>query len=109
MVKKVLDNVIHNGISHSPEGAEVSIQLERKGQVLHLAIENTGIHIEESKLQKVFEAFYRVEKSRNRQTGGTGLGLYIVKIILDMHKLSYGMTNTEKGVCFWSNLTQNTN
>lgn len=109
MLKKVLDNLIQNGITHSPEGSEVRIRIHRQDGRLYLAIENTGVHIEENERPKVFEAFYRVEKSRNRQTGGTGLGLYIVKIILEMHQLTYEMNNTQEGICFEINFTQNTN
>ena len=63
-----------------------------------LTIENTGVHIPDGDIPKLFEAFYRVDQSRNRQTGGTGLGLYIVKTILDLHGAEIKIENTGKGV-----------
>jgi len=54
----------------------------------------------EEELPKIFQAFYRVEKSRNRQTGGSGLGLYLVKMILDLHEAEYHIENTASGVQF---------
>ena len=50
-------------------------------------IENTGVHIPEAEIPKLFDAFYRMEQSRNRKTGGSGLGLYIVKTILEQHNI----------------------
>ena len=70
----------------------------------HLTIENTGVHIPDEDIPKLFEAFYRVDQSRNRQTGGTGLGLYIVKTILDLHGMTYCINNTEQGVVFFLSL-----
>ena len=69
-------------------------------ETVYCQIENTGVFIPEEALVHLFEAFYRVEQSRNRQTGGSGLGLYIVKMILDQHGASYRMGNTCDGVCF---------
>ena len=64
-------------------------------------LENLRVRISfEPEFAHVFEAFYRVEQSRNRQTGGSGLGLYIVKMILDQHGASYRMGNTCDGVRF---------
>lgn len=55
-------------------------------------------------LRLLFEAFYRADASRNRNTGGTGLGLYIVRKIMEMHHAKYGITNTSNGVMFWFEL-----
>lgn len=54
----------------------------------------------------MFEAFYRVDASRNRNTGGTGLGLYIVRKIMDLHHAKYGIKNSDRGVLFWFKMTQ---
>lgn len=58
-------------------------------------------------MPKLFEAFYRVEDSRNRKSGGSGLGLYIVRMILDAHEAAYGAENTAGGVRFWFRLKEN--
>ena len=65
-----------------------------------LEVENTGVHINEQNLPHLFDAFYRVDSSRNRKNGGSGLGLYIVREILEQHGAEYEMRNTEAGVCF---------
>ena len=67
-------------------------------------IENTGVHVPDDALPHLFEAFYRADASRNRNTGGTGLGLYIVRKIMEMHHAKYGITNTSNGVMFWFEL-----
>ena len=67
---------------------------------VHFLLENTGVHIPDSELPKLFDAFYRVEHSRNKRTGGSGLGLYIVKTILEQHQAEYRIENTNRGVLF---------
>ncbi len=71
---------------------------------MRLEVENTGVHIEETELSRVFDAFYRVDSSRNRKRGGSGLGLYIVRQILEQHGAGYELRNTDNGV-FVSNET----
>ena len=61
-------------------------------------VENTGAHISEDALPHLFEAFYREEGSRNRKTGGSGLGLYLVRMILERHHAACTIENTEDGV-----------
>ena len=63
-------------------------------------MENTGVHIAKEDLEQIFTPFYRVDKSRSRNTGGSGLGLYITKMILDHHGIPFSMENTENGVRF---------
>ena len=63
-----------------------------------LTVENTGTHIRKEALPHLFEAFYRAESSRNRATGGSGLGLYLVKMILDRHGAACTIENTADGV-----------
>ena len=63
-------------------------------------VENTGVHIPEDALSHLFEAFYRTDTSRNRNAGGTGLGLYIVRKIMEMHHTEDGLQNTKRGVLF---------
>ena len=65
-----------------------------------LEVENTGVHISQQDLPRLFDAFYRVDFSRNRENGGSALGLYIVREILEQHGAEYEMRNTEAGVCF---------
>jgi len=104
LVKKVLDNVLSNAIFYAPDGAKLSVVLKKTAEGVALSVENGGSHIPEESLPRVFEAFYRAEASRNRRTGGSGLGLYIVKMILDRHGAAYGIENTTTGVRFWMKL-----
>lgn len=94
---KALSNIIGNAVRYSPSGAEVSIFLRDRNVLI---IENTGVTIPEDDLPHLFMPFYRSDRSRNRATGGSGLGLYIVKTILDLHGMACCICNTQNGVAF---------
>lgn len=96
LLEKAIHNILSNAIRHSPEGAEVFIHLTPSV----LTVTNTGASIPEEDLPVLFTPFYRVEKSRNKSTGGSGLGLYLVKTILELHGFQYRVENTETGVVF---------
>ena len=98
LLQKVLDNLLGNAAVYSPAGNCIFVKLWQDTEKVKLTIENTGVHIQDRDIPKLFEAFYRVDQSRNRQTGGTGLGLYIVKTILDLHGAEIKIENTEQGV-----------
>jgi two-component system phosphate regulon sensor histidine kinase PhoR len=69
----------HNAILYNVEKGQVLLKLENKKDSIVLSVKDTGIGIPPEHQEKVFERFYRVDKSHSRQTGGTGLGLSIVK------------------------------
>lgn len=96
LMEKAFSNVIGNAAAYSPKGAVVTVSLQNG--VFY--VENSGVHIAEDDLKKIFTPFYRVDKSRNRNSGGSGLGLYITKTIFDHHGISHKMENTESGVRF---------
>ena len=97
LIKKVITNIVKNAITYSPVDEKIIIKLTSK----ELTVENTGITISEDQIGNIFNAFYRVDKSRNRKTGGTGLGLYIVRTILDKHEnISYNITSKDNSVVF---------
>lgn len=98
LLQKVLDNLLSNAAVYSPAGNRVSLKLRQAGEGVNLTVENTGVHIPEEDIPKLFEPFYRVDQSRNRQTGGTGLGLYIVKTSLDLHGAEIEISNSDRGV-----------
>lgn len=98
-IAKAINNLINNAIKYSPENAELLIRLYKKENAI-LEIENTGITIDEKHKDKLFKPFYRVEKSRNRKTGGSGLGLYIVSQILREHGFKYNIKNGKNSVIF---------
>lgn len=99
LLQKVVNNLLSNAIAYSPDGSEIFVKLWSEAEGIYFTIENTNVHIPEEALPKLFEAFYRVDQSRNRQTGGSGLGLYIVKTILDLHDAEIRVKNTFRGVC----------
>jgi two-component system sensor histidine kinase VanS len=97
LLGKAFNNVIKNAFQHSPRGGEVSITLDNKG----LKVKNTGVEIPKDDIEKVFNAFYRVDKSRNNKTGGSGLGLYIVYSILEKHNsIRYNIESRNNYVLF---------
>ena len=96
LLEKAIHNILSNAIRHSPEGAKVFIHLTPTV----LTVTNTGTSIPEEDLPVLFTPFHRVEKSRNKSTGGSGLGLYLVKTILELHGFQYRVENTETGVVF---------
>ena len=101
-MKKVFRNFLTNAIRYSPKGAKLTVCFQKNG----FSLENDGTSIPEEALPKLFEAFYRVEDSRNRKSGGSGLGLYIVRMIL-MPTGGLRVENTAGGVCFWFRLKEN--
>ena len=99
---KVLNNLINNAIKYSPNNEKIIVKAfkSKASKTVVLEIENTGVTIEQKYLSEVFNPFYRVEKSRNRKTGGSGLGLYIVSKILKSHNLYYKMESKKNSVLF---------
>lgn len=103
LLEKALHNILSNAIRHSPDRAPVSVRLQEDC----LEVYNSGVTIPEEDIPSLFTPFYRVEKSRNKSTGGSGLGLYLVKTILQLHGLPYNLENRDDGVCFTVHLNQN--
>ena len=96
LLENAISNIISNAVIYSPKKEKVFIEF-RDNKV---KIENTGIHIENKDLEQLFNPFFRVDKSRNKNTGGSGLGLYIVKTIFDYHNISYKIENSQNGILF---------
>lgn len=105
-MERVFQNVLINAILYSPNGEVICISLSNRKNTVYCEIENTGVHIPEDMISHLFEAFYRADFSRNRNTGGTGLGLYIVRKIMELHHAEYGIKNTGRGVMFWFEMPQ---
>ncbi len=99
-LEQVLRNLVHNAIRYSKHGERVFVRAEVQNTYVTVSVVNTGAYIEEEELTKIWDRFYRIEKSRNRTSGGTGLGLLIVKTILERHRNEYGVSNSEEGVVF---------
>ncbi len=81
-------------------GAEIRVTAAGRGAQVVLTVENTGARIPAEALPHLFEAFYRAEPSRSRATGGSGLGLYLVRMIVERHGGTCRIENSADGVCF---------
>ncbi|MGL5820516.1 MAG: HAMP domain-containing sensor histidine kinase [Sarcina sp.] len=100
LIKKVIDNIIGNAIKYCEDSSEIKILLSKNEQVI-FEVSNKSENINNEDIEKIFTPFYRLEKSRNRKTGGSGLGLYIVKNILDKHSnIDYKMISEDGTITF---------
>ena len=98
LLGKAVGNLLSNAALHSPEKAESGVGCGGLEGRPALRVENTGAQISKEALPHLFEAFYRAEGSRNRASGGSGLGLYLVRAILDRHGAACTLENTKDGV-----------
>ena len=98
LLGRVVGNLLSNAAIYSPQGARIRVWCGFRDGRPALTVENTGARIPEEALPHLFEAFYRTENSRNRSTGGSGLGLYLVKMILERHGATCAVENTDDGV-----------
>ena len=97
----VLTNLILNSISYGKEGGETIISINQESDKTLIKISDNGMGIPKSDLPRIFERFYRVDKSRSREFGGTGLGLAIVKHIIEAHKQKISVNSkVNKGSTF---------
>ncbi|MBO3663800.1 sensor histidine kinase [Microbacterium stercoris] len=85
ILKEAIGNLVANAIAYSPRGSHVGIGVHRSGDVVEIAVTDQGIGITEADQQRVFERFYRADQARSRRTGGSGLGLSIVKHAVSRH------------------------
>jgi two-component system phosphate regulon sensor histidine kinase PhoR len=93
-IRQVLDNLIVNSIRYGIENGRTKISFYDMGENILVEVSDNGIGIEEKHLARVFERFYRVDKSRTREEGGTGLGLAIVKHIAEAHHQTVNVRST---------------
>lgn len=99
-MEQVINNLLLNAIQHTEKGGTIKLSLLED----RVEIENEGTPIPEDKLKLIWNAFYKVDEINNRSGEGSGLGLSIVKNMLQLHKLPFGVENTEVGVKFWFDL-----
>jgi signal transduction histidine kinase len=85
-LKRLVTNLLQNALRYTEPGGSVVISVENTPRFAKLKVADTGIGIPADSLPRIFDRFYRVDKSRSRQAGGVGLGLSIVKAIVDAHK-----------------------
>jgi two-component system, OmpR family, sensor kinase len=85
-LRQMIWNILHNGIKYTKPGGELKVSLQDEGEFALLTIQDTGIGIPEKDLPSIFDRFYRVDKARSKDEGGSGLGLSICKHITEAHK-----------------------
>lgn len=96
MLEEVVYNLCDNAIRYNNEGGKVDVTVKPVKGKIYLCVEDNGIGISKEHQERIFERFYRVDKSRSKSTGGTGLGLAIVKHIIQQHGAHMEL-NSEKG------------
>jgi signal transduction histidine kinase len=94
---RVLDNLLGNALKFTPTGGQIGVRLWRTGANLVLTVSDTGIGIPHDQLDRIFERFYQVDGSVTRRYGGTGLGLALVKEIVEAHGGKVGVKSEEGG------------
>jgi signal transduction histidine kinase len=103
-IEEVVTNYITNAINHCEFDKIIKINVERHGNDVRVSVFNTGKNIPEEDINNIWQKFYKVDKARTREYGGNGIGLSIVKAIMDSYGKEYGVTNLSDGVQFWFDL-----
>lgn len=85
-MSELLYNLVDNGIKYNKRGGNVNVNIFEKSGFINIVVKDSGVGISEEHQDRVFERFYRVDKSRSKETGGTGLGLSIVKHIAELYE-----------------------
>lgn len=101
MAEEVIRNYVGNALNHLSGELRIDIRIEKLGEKVHISVFNTGEAIPEESLSRLWEKFYKVDKARTREYGGSGIGLSIVKAVMETLGNGYGVRNIENGVEFW--------
>jgi len=108
-IEQIITNYLTNAIKYSKEvdgerRIEINILLDCEVNKVRISVFNTGDKINENEMQRIWGRFYKIDSSRNRENGGTGIGLAFVKAIMNNYKNEYGVVNKENGVEFFFDL-----
>lgn len=102
--EEVFMNYYTNAVNHCEGDKVIDITLEQREKVVRISVFNTGKPIPEDSIGRIWEKFYKVDKARTREYGGSGVGLSIVKAIMNLMGQKYGVRNYDNGVAFWFEL-----
>jgi len=102
MTQEVVTNYISNALNHVDGENVIEVSLLVKERTVRVSVRNTGANIPEEELEKVWIKFYKVDKARTREYGGSGIGLSIVKAIMNSMHQECGVVNHVDGVEFWA-------
>ncbi len=103
-VEEVIINYFTNAINHCNMDKRIKISVTSNDVNARVSVFNTGEQIPQEDIENIWEKFYKVDKARTREYGGNGIGLSIVKAIMEQHKQKYGVINHDNGVEFWFEL-----
>lgn len=104
LVEQVVTNYISNALNHVTDAKIIELKLIKHNDVVRIAVFNTGETIPEDELDKIWDKFYKIDKARTREYGGSGIGLSIVKAIMNSLNQECGVINRQVGVEFWFEL-----
>ena len=104
MIEEVVTNYISNALNHVKNENIIEIKTAVTEDHIHTSVFNTGDPIPEEDLDKIWTKFFKVDKAHTREYGGNGIGLSIVKAVMDAHNQKYGVKNYDNGVEFWFEL-----
>ena len=99
--EEVVTNFVSNAINHVDFDKVIEIKMKKENGKVHTSVFNTGVPIPEADIDKIWIKFYKVDKARTREYGGSGIGLSIVKAIMDSMHQKFGVKNYDNGVEFW--------
>ena len=105
-VEQVLRNYLSNAMNHldNERVIDIRVSVDERKEKVRISIFNTGAQIPAEDLEQIWNKFYKVDKARTREYGGHGIGLSIVKAIMESFQQEYGVVNYENGVAFWFEL-----
>ncbi len=103
-VEEVITNFLTNALNHAAGAKQVVISFSRHDGLVRTSVFNTGEQIPEEELDKIWGKFYKVDKARTREYGGSGIGLSIVRAVMDSFGQQCGAVNHSDGVEFWMEL-----
>lgn len=103
-IEEVFMNFFSNAVNHCEGEKIIDVKMEQKDGRVRVSVFNTGKPIPEDSIGHIWEKFYKVDKARTRKYGGSGVGLSIVKAIMDSMNQPYGVINYTNGVEFWFEL-----
>ena len=103
-IEEVLTNYISNACNHLDGERILEIKAEMVQEKVRISVFNTGKQIPEADMERIWDKFYKIDKAHTREYGGSGIGLSIVKAIMESVNGSYGVNNYENGVEFWIEL-----
>jgi signal transduction histidine kinase len=100
-LEQIVSNYLSNAIHYCKNEKEIEIKLEEKGNEVAFSVYNTGDRIPEESIDHIWEKFYKADKARTREYGGSGIGLSIVKALSDIYNKKCGVENKKDGVLFY--------